>query len=43
MVKYNFSDNGYNVMFLKPVTDTLDVGVNVREGRGLMIFGNKRF
>ena len=43
MVKYNFSDNGYDVMLLKPVTDTLDVGINAREGRGLMIFGSKRF
>jgi len=43
MVRYNFSDNGYNVMLLKPITDTLDIGINFREGQAPMIFGNKRF
>ena len=43
MVKYNFSDNGYNVMLLKPVTDTLDAGVTYDNNGRVILFGNKRF
>ena len=43
MLKYNFSDNGYSVMLLKPITDDLDTGVTYDNNGRVMLFGNKRF
>ena len=43
MLKYNFSDNGYSVMLLKPITDDLDAGVTYDNNGRVMLFGNKRF
>jgi len=43
MLKYNFSNNGYSVMLLKPITDDLDAGVTYDNNGRVMLFGNKRF
>jgi hypothetical protein len=43
MVQYNFSNNGYSVMLLKPIADDLDAGVTYDNNGRVMLFGNKRF
>lgn len=43
MVKFNYSDQGHNIMLLKPVTETTDVGINYDNNGRVMLFGNKRF
>jgi hypothetical protein len=43
MVKFNYSDRGYDLLMLKPVTETLDVGVNYGSSGRVMLYGNKRF
>ena len=43
MVKFNYSDRGHDIMLLKPVTDTTDVGVNYDSNGRVLLFGSKRF
>ena len=42
MMTYNFSDNGYNIQFIRPVTETIDVGLGIQKDRSLLKF-NWRF
>jgi len=43
MLQYNFSDKGYNIMMLKPITESVDVGVTYRDNKKVVLFGNWRF
>jgi len=38
MMRFNFSDNGYQMEFNKPVTETIDLGVGVQPNRALFKF-----
>ena len=42
MMTYNFSDSGYNIQFIRPVTETIDVGLGIQKDRSLLKF-NWRF